>query len=280
MKKVILYIYAAILMVPSLAVAQEEESSKFYLKVQGGYNVARKKGSLYNYFTTEININNLLYVFDGVDSANAKFTNISYGNGGNVDIAGGYMFSKYFGFELGVGYQKSPVYTTLMNFPKQNQTWRFTSDFRTLTLTPTFVLSLGTPKVNPYAKMGMEIGLGARISNKHERLNNNGKVVSRQKETLEGTAFGFSTTLGVSFDLSKLVSLFLEFNRVDMDVRPCLRTISEYNDLGVDMMGTFYGKKGTVEIELEDKYAEGSAKVVRTYSASSFGINAGLMFKF
>lgn len=280
MKKVILYIFSVALFVPYLAIAQEEQDSKFYVKVQGGYNFARKKASLYNYFTTEIGLNSQLHVFDGVDSAKAKFTNISYGKGGKFDISGGYMFSKYFGFELAVGYQWSPEYKTLMEFPKQGQVWRFNSNFKTFTLTPTFVLSPGISKINPYAKMGLEIGLDARISNKHERINNSNKVISRQKETLEGTSFGFSTSLGVAIDFSNTLSMFLEFNRTDMDFRPHTRKVSEFNNLGVNMMEIFYGKKGDIEIELEDKYAEASTKVVRTYSVNSFGINAGLMFKF
>ncbi|MCX6267296.1 MAG: outer membrane beta-barrel protein, partial [Bacteroidetes bacterium] len=184
MKKIYAMIFA-ICMTASMVHAQ---NAYIRLGVGGGVGLKQYSGDIWadeTYTSTS---------HDFVIKSNAM------GGGFNVNLAAGYMLSKYVGIELGVnefiGLSKKTTYTST------NSSSDYTSEGKIsgmmLQIVPALVITPGLEKLNPYARLGMIVGIMPSISQKYTSSSStNGEVLKATHSSEStakisgGVAFGF-----------------------------------------------------------------------------------------
>jgi Outer membrane protein beta-barrel domain len=144
------------------------------------------------------------------------------------------MFNKYFGVELNVSYLTGGTNQTSLEQISSsgssiNKT-RFSS--KMIRFLPSFVLSAGFKKINPYFKFGILFGSGTtKTSSTHTNF-----ITTWEYD--QNFAIGITSSLGVLIPIKDNMSFFSEINIVNLSTTHSKGTQIEYMVNGIDGLPT------------------------------------------
>ncbi|MDP1623983.1 MAG: outer membrane beta-barrel protein [Bacteroidales bacterium] len=153
------------------------------------------------------------------NSYNVEVKSMGLGGGVNANLAFGYMLSDNFGIELGVnefiGLARKIHRSRTTTNMTETEDWK-TSGMM-LQIVPAIIITPNLEKINPYARLGMIIGILPSIITKYERTTTNGgeSLQATEREDYKskdygGIAAGFTAAGGASFDLGEKLVFFAE----------------------------------------------------------------------
>jgi hypothetical protein len=253
------------------------------LSAQGFYVIA---DAGYGFKLASQNIEDFVKVKENLGLNKDEYTqiNISMGKGFDFGASVGYMFSKNIGAELGISYllglKTKAVTDHIPPVKKDEESYAG----KMLRIHPSFVITAGLDKLNPYAKFGVLIGIGwISHVNKYE------DDVERYyyKEVASGgVALGFIASAGVMLKLNDRISFFCEANMVNMSYAPTKAKAKKLTNHGVDQLW-FYptSLKETKFVKTIDEFetapvSEPSKALRQKYAFGSIGVNAGIKINF
>ena len=223
---------------------------------------------------------------------NIEMRSASLGSGFNANLAFGYMFSQYIGMELGVnqflGMAKKTTYSASSNTMDDAGTQKIAGTM--LQIVPAVVITPGIEKVNPYARLGMIIGvLPAITSSYEETITTNGGFKATSKfegktRDYGGVALGFTAAAGAAFQLSEKLSFFGELVFNGVTYSPAKGKIKTYTVDGTDELGSLptKAKEWTYErkMDLDEQIPSGSPDKRQKVTAnfSNVELNVGIKF--
>jgi hypothetical protein len=247
--------------------ATEKKSSKFFLRLGGGYAFAAggqtRIGGWYLgdvKSVTRYNNNNLEY-----RTETAELKKASFGAGIKAVVAGGVMFNKHVGLELGVSVgvsQPKYVYDYKLDETGSAPTYTYkytaknTRQQKTpVLLMPAIIVESGAERLNVYSRFGAVISMGARISEEIylTELHSTNPTTYGQKEVYElrtRAAFGFHGALGAQYKLDEKIALYLEVNGVSLHAMAKKATLKELSANGTDYMSQASVSKKEIQYEM------------------------------
>ncbi|MBC9933470.1 outer membrane beta-barrel protein [Chitinophaga qingshengii] len=220
-------------------------SSKFYIKVTGGYFFSVFPGQYPNVgpfppqdLHTELNPPRL-------DTISRKVLTGSYGEGARGGLAFGYNINKYMAVEASFNYYHSRKnlmtrnLTTLAGSGKQLVSVESYGHVNAVDFAPSLVLNPGFEKVNPYVRFGVVVPLWGRlyIDTDVDQLSSPAgipagtmvhTVIHRKEQVKPNITLGFQGALGVSFYVSPRIDIFVEAEYRNVPVRSKEKEITAY----------------------------------------------------
>ncbi|MEO8234221.1 MAG: outer membrane beta-barrel protein [Flavobacterium sp.] len=263
-------------------------SKGLYFKINGGYNFAVTNSqhgvgetpfapSPYPFYDGS--------VINGGSDINWKTADVNLGKGINFGGTIGYMFNNQLGAEIAVDYLLGSKTETKIDGSGGSLNQTLSS--RMIQIKPSFVLSAGYSKINPYAKFGAIIGSG-KITQEFNLFI--GDLTEVEAEAKGGLAFGFHAGVGLNFGLTPKLSLFGELNMNNLSYAPEEGKLTKYNVNGVDQLPT-------LDISVKEyQYTDENPYIIiggggtspdpnqpyrapkTSYSYSTIGINFGLKY--
>ena len=214
-----------------------------------------------------------------------------------MNLAAGYMLSQYVGLELGVnefiGMAKKVNLSATVSSGSYvvSQTIDLKRSGMMLQLVPAIVITPGLESINPYARVGMIVGILPSITSKGEgTATNTGGYKATSSFTYKsvangGLALGFTAAGGVSFNLSDQIGLYGELVYNGITYSPKKGKFKEYKEDGIDNLPTMTtkDKEWTFEKELNDvDIPDGTPNKVAktTVNFSNVELNVGIRIKF
>jgi hypothetical protein len=256
---------------------------KMYLRlgVGGGIGLKQYEGYSWSDRTQTTSTNDLVIKSMGL------------GGGMNINLAFGYMFSDNVGMELGVN--------EFIGLPKKME-WSGTSSTDTysaevklsgkmLQLVPAILITPGLEKVNPYARLGMIVGILPMVNEKYsstDTYNPSLKAthVSESKTKLYGgMALGFTAAGGAAFNLGEKLAFFAEVVFNGITYAPAKGKYTEWTEDGVDQLpnATTKDKEWTFErkFDADATIPDGSPdkQPKMSLNFSNVELNVGIKFK-
>ena len=226
-------------------------------------------------------------------SDNLVIKSLGLGCGFNANLAFGYMLSDYVGIELGVN-----EFIGLGNKVKSSSTsgsYDHSSDATfsgmMLQIVPAIIITPGLEKVNPYARLGMSVGILPSVVGKFNSTSTGGgtlKSSSSSESKLKlsgGVALGFTAAGGIDFNLSKHFTFFGELVFNGITYAPAKGKYTKYTVDGVDKLATMTTKDKEWTYEKKFDAAEvipedSPAKLPKSsFNFSNVELNIGIKFK-
>lgn len=233
--------------------------------------------------------------------------NLSLGKGLCINGSVGYMINGNFGVELGLSYLLGGKTTSTQTNEKTTTTQISKGEGITsiqasmVRISPSIIIASGMEGINPYAKFGMTLGFGSfNIENTNTSTNTimlpgimDTTIINKtfnNREFSGGLAIGINATLGCSFTMSDNISIFGEFNMINMSYSPSMSEIKEYSINDVDKMSllTTVAQKQTNYYESLEYSStstphtsdEPSQALKQSISFGSIGLNIGMKITF
>jgi len=250
-------------------------SQQSYIRFGTGYNFAFSSQSLL------MNYN----VYDGYGTSEVVFA--SLGKGANFDVAFGHMFSKYVGLDLAFSYLLGLKIKSESNY---NGSYYYGSGYdktsinsRMFRIIPALVITPGLTKINPYARIGIVIGIGSVLTD-NDYMFDGENYVEKYKYS-GGIAFGLSSALGIQFELGKSALFFTELCMVNMSYAPTKGEVILAEENGVDILSTYTTRERETVFVNEITYYDDSnpsdnepaENLKQKLPFGSFGINVGVI---
>jgi len=260
-------------------------AQQMYASINAGYGLKMGTQSMfsdYNYNST-----------NGHSISTRKAIDVSFGKGFCFGAAFGYMLTKNIGGELNVSYLVGGK--TKSKFSSTTVETGLTTTFRTsdesvsanmFRIIPTIVIAAGLEKFDPYAKLGLIIGMG---SMKFENnVNDNGDVSVTKNKMYGGVALGLSSAMGVKYNINDMMSVFAELNMVSLSYAPKKGKTTEYKINGIDQLPTMttneketkFVKETTSDSSSPILASEPSESTRQKWPFSSLGLNLGFRINF
>jgi len=277
MKKSLLFVCASLLLACAVSAQTPPMPSSFYVRLGVGVSGG-----------TSSNLDMLYkYTNDG-SKESIQVVPVDLGSGFTGSVGFGYMVKKYLGFELTVSqFLGLPNFgDSIMKFPGGTSvTARIAGNM--LAVTPSVVITAGLTKVNPYARFGMVVGVLPTMFGRLEatQATNPTTDIILIRKYYGGVALGFSATLGVDFNISKVINLFAEANFQGITWSPSYSEITKYTINGNDHLGdmTTFMKETEYysKLELNDYVSPDVPKkeLRKTYPFDQAGVTFGVRFK-
>lgn len=236
-------------------------SQGMFVTVNGGYGLGAETQSIGTNITLTATSGSLEGVYG------------SYGEGLKAGASAGYMFTENFGVELGFSYW----------FPKSIE-WglRYTLSTSTVKTTasgfvavPSVVISAGTNALNPYARVGLVLGIP---SLKEEiRVLEPGDNWEFNREMKGGLALGYSGALGINIPAGGGVDFFAEAVLYSLTYSPSSYEVTRYIVNGVDRLPSLQGK--TVDYRETVSSTDQNAATAVRIPLSTIGFAVGARIK-
>jgi hypothetical protein len=214
---------------------------------------------------------------------------VSLGKGLCIKLGLGYMINGNIGFELGASYLlggKSTATTTSpfgFNKTKTIESSYYSSMFM---INPSVLIASGSEGINPYAKFGLVLGFGSFYFEKNSTADT--FITIQKTQYSGGIALGFNASLGCSFTVSDNISIFAEFNMLNMSYSPDKSEIITSTSQGKDLLPDY-----TVRDKQTDYYETlvstsmsplpdtvPNQKLKQSFSFGNIGLNLGVKFNF
>jgi hypothetical protein len=219
----------------------------------------------------------------------------SIGTGLNINLAGGWMLSKYFGVELGLSEFIGFGVKTKYNMTQTGYQQQFDDKYKGMSfqIIPALVVTPGLEKLNPYGRFGLIIGVvnSTNYSYTYTQTGNLGGKATTGVEKYKdkdhgGVAIGFAAAIGADYNLSEKLSLYAEINMNGLNYSPKKGKVVEWTLDGVDQMPS--ASKKDLEWEyvkkLDDQVSIPSTSpdqyLKETALLTNVGISVGLKFRF
>lgn len=239
-----------------------KEGKGLYLNLQGGYLIEAFGDDLDTPFRTEIGDDDLLIEEDGRTSF--KALQGTSGAGATATFGIGYMFSKHIGIELQANYLKTTEVLLAQTQTPDYQAFHKTDGWR-VSASPLLVLSTGGEKVSLYNKTGLIVPLTGVINSTVSIQDQRGALaplflplfdlselgvptellaafladgtiktnaaVDIEAETFGAFSVGFSSTMGLNYQISKNLGVYVEGNLISLSIKAAETT---YKSSSVD----------------------------------------------
>jgi len=233
----------------------------------------------------------LLYSYTNTGSSRTiSAVPLRLGRGFTGIAAIGYKPSKYLGIELGIsefiGFPN--IADSVIKMPGGSSAQAKVQG-NMLAFIPAIVLSPGFRHVDPYARIGIIIGIRPTINATSTVENasiNPPDEYKMVRQYYGNVAFGLNAAMGVSWILNKLVSLYAEFTFSSINYSPNYSEVIKYEKNGVDQLSTLTVKQTKTEyhnsIDPDEQIADTSPDqaLKKSIPFSSAGINIGVAFHF
>ncbi|MCX6248509.1 MAG: outer membrane beta-barrel protein [Bacteroidetes bacterium] len=218
---------------------------------------------------------------------------VGLGGGFNVNAAFGYKMTDNVAIEFGInefiGLAKKSNQSATGTFNDFNKELKISGMM--LQLVPAVVISPGLEKVNPYARLGMIVGVLPSIMVKSSSTNTNSggpRASTLTEYTMKlhgGVAVGFTAAGGVTFNLSDMLSLYGELVYNGITYAPSKGIYKKYTVDGVDRLAdmttrdkeTIYVKKYDANENIADGSPDKAPK--ESFNFSNVLLNIGVMIK-
>ena len=184
----------------------------------------------------------------------------------------GYKLGANIGIELGIDYFQG---LNIKSADDQYYNGHTVTDATTkthgsmLSLVPAFVLTIPLEKLQPYARIGVKIGVLSSEMTKVDgstlyyvgEISQKVPVTTKEKD-YGGVAFGFQAAIGTDFKLSNMLSLFGEIQMDGISYAPSKGKFTEFTVNGVDQLSQMsttdkswdYSKSRTDGDDKQDKF--------------------------
>lgn len=155
-------------------------------------------------------------------------------------VAGGYKFNNHFGIELGIDYFYGFSLESKSTFGQdytQDSKWHG----QMLSIVPAFVMSIPLDKLQPYARIGLKLGVMNYVFHQeHNVITIEGRteVTASKSKDYGGIAIGAQAAVGTDFVLSKMLSLFGEIQMDGISYTPKHGKYTEYIKNGTDALSS------------------------------------------
>lgn len=270
MKKLSLSLLSLLLVTSSFA--------QVYLRLSVGYNLPAASEQIGVSEDSRYNIT------DGY-STTLKGVYGSFGSGIAAHLAfGGAIKSGMLGYDIDFGFVKGKKYTISDTYDNSStisyndQSYESTS----IQISPALTFTTGTGNFQPFARLGPTIGISSITRSEHSYETYYNYHNYREYEFKGGINVGLKGVLGCSYQLNDNMQLYVEADFVSLAYAPKKRTITRYEQNGVDNLPQMDPKIVEVEFEKEQttttEYA--NAEVRPTFPMSSIGFQGGLKFIF
>ena len=264
-------------------------SQKAYVRFTAGYAFGINKTPLKSYMQSDAffqmgkmpsNDNPMFNIYEDAQ-ANLVVEHIrdSYGKGISVSVSGGYLFHKNIGLDLAVSYLLGSEIRSSWNSPSNTVTFNEKSSFSSLFLTPSLVIFSDFNKLCPYARLGVSLGLIPKI--KSESTYSNGIDNFLEKDELsEGTAVGLTSAVGITYLLTKQISIFGELTYNTSKYKPAVRDIKTLTKNGVEaVVADKQNLKDQVQFVAPISFITPEL-LAYSHPLGSLGLNIGIQFNF
>lgn len=236
---------------------------------------------------------NTLYVSENTDQGGTHaYTTVkgSLGKGMQTGLYFGYMFNSNIGGELGISYLLGGK-TNGDYFKYNSGKEDYSISARMIRFTPALRFALlNEKKLNPYVKVGVVVGIAGKITEQNT-FEDIGCNCGDRETTLEysgGISLGASSSLGINYAMNDHLSLFGEAGFISQSWAPAKSVYTAYTVNGTDALSNLTVSQK--ETEYVETYSTSTTTPAPTTEASkstkiffpfsSWGINAGLHFKF
>lgn len=285
-------IYVLVLVIGMIAGTSHAQGTYLRLGVGGGIGLKQ-----YGVFLTQ----NLYYGFYWADetvtssSDNIEVKSMGLGGGFNANLAFGYMFSDHVGIEFGVneffGMVKKMHYSSSSDYGEYSYDRKISG--KMLQIVPAIVITPGLEKVNPYARLGMIIGVLPVVTAKLDGTSTYSGGTLKETSTYSdkqkiygGLALGFTAAAGASIDLGEKIAFFGEIVFNGLSYAPSKGKFRTWTEDGVDQLATAttkekewtYEKKYDTDEDIPDGTPDKLPKMTLTFS--NVELNLGIKFKF
>jgi hypothetical protein len=282
--KTIYILVIFVVMMGITAIAQDSESGRevnypsFYARAGAGFGV----GLCYDDPCEEEED----YYYGSYDRV--KVYGAAYGTGANVRIAGGYMFSRYVGAELGISDFWGLKKTQELNY-QGGEGGSYNTIYKrsamVVNITPAIMVTPGFDTWNPYARFGLSMGVFPVIYETQTQTTG-GTVYQTTGKYSGGFPLGYSAALGLEYKLSNSFRLSAEFDCEGMNYAPSKWEITKYTINDADHLGDLTTKQKKTEFEKSYDKSEvipddSPNKALRKYfPLSNVSVNIGARFIF
>ncbi len=194
----------------------------------------------------------------------------SFGEGFKFGVSGAYMFSNYFGTELGVSYWlgRSIDYHWQSTVSTGNGSW----SGKGFVAVPSLVVTPNLKPVNPYGRFGVVLGL-LTSTQELSSMVSIGKLENTYEET-GGLSIGFAGALGVIVPTGGVVDFFAEVVLHSITFSPSEVKRTKYVLNGQDLLSTIQNPT----FEFKDSYTSNDKNVTlgmrRPFSSIGFSVGA------
>jgi len=229
------------------------------------------------------------YTSDG-STRSVEVVPLGLGRGITGIAAFGFKPTKYLGFEIGlsefIGLPR--IADSIVSMPGgTNVESRVKGNM--LCLTPAIVISPGLKKVDPYARIGLIIGIRPTI-NATVTWNQGGVNAPDEYKMVRqyygNVALGLDAAMGVSWKVDELISLYAEFVFNSIDYAPNYSEVILYEKNGADQLSTLTVKQTKTEyhksINPDEQIADTSPDqaLKKSLPFSNAGLAFGIAFHF
>ena len=256
-----------------------QDTKQFYVRLGFGtsFATASNLDQLYNYSS------------NGSDRS-VSIVPVGFGRGFTGVSAFGYKFSKYVSIEMGLSqFIGLPKIADSVNNVPGGASGEVRIAGNMLSLIPSVVIRAGLSPVDPYARVGFILGVRPTINAKADFWNSS---TNPTQETIAirhyygGVAAGLQAAVGVSWEVSSIISLYAEFAFNSISYSPMFSEIILYEQNGVDKLSELTLKQKETEyynnINPDEEIPSNSPdKQLRTsLPFSNAGVNLGISFHF
>lgn len=253
----------------------------FSVEVNAGYGMPMAKELVaYNSSSSDNGMN-----WSGTDEGVYS----SYGAGMNFGLNLAYMLNENLGFGLNTNYllgskiESTYSYTTT----GYNSSGTTTYKGKMIRITPNIILSAGEGGIQPYAKLGLALGVGSSIDVRDEYTNSTPTNEVMAYKFDQGMAFGGFAELGIAIGIGDNLGVNVALTGYNMNWAPKHGILTEYTVDGIDQLPSMTTYDKEVEFVDEMSYNSGSVPnmnepdqaIKEFHPFSSLGLNVGFVYK-
>lgn len=165
---------------------------------------------------------------DNIVDLKTENFNLYYGQGTIISLGVGYQFNKYLATNIDLEYLFSSS-SNYISFNNGNVTTERKVKSKSFQIKPTFIMTMGYNKINPYLKFGAIISKSSFTEN----MTDNIKTGPPNKiETIYlfdgGLSFGLTSSLGLNYSINNKIQIFGEVGYNSLSYSPSKRTTQSY----------------------------------------------------
>jgi len=278
MKKIIKLIFVTVVI--SLY-ALSTKAQGIYIKIGGGYGLPAGTSSFQNSERNNVTQTNK---YDAV--------NYSFGKGINFAATFGDMFNKNFGAELNIGYLLGGTTEFTDNTIDVSATDEIKEKINSnmIFFTPALVIESGFEKINPYARIGLIIGIAKGFSEYDHTYDLAGSTNSSVEKTeyKMDIGLGANAALGVMYNISESFAIFGECNINSLSITPksseitvsTLNGTDQLNSMSISEKKTDYLSSYSYDQNSTPSTSEPRKEIKTKMPFSSIGANIGVKISF
>jgi hypothetical protein len=250
-------------------------SQKVYMSINYGYGFGtstQNKSEFINYSSDHL-------------TTSYEQINFSFGRGFNIGSEIGIILNKNIRAELDISYL---IGNKIKSYSRAYAISNTILSSKMIRFNPSFILSSGFDKLDPYAKFGVIVGVGSIFIEETDTYGGGSDMYYFKNKLNGGIAFGLSSCIGVQFKLTNSLSVYSEINMINLSYAPKKGKLIKSTYNGQDMLpNTSISKK---ETEFVKKYiydeanppldSEPTKELKEKYPFGSIGLNIGLIYNF